>query len=224
MKKYRAIIYDLDGTLVKTEEEYLCTIIGTAMKDLGVEPSVEKIKKFWYESDRGKFITEELKIDPKRFKELLDEYDAPEKRKKATRAYEDVPAVLNYFMKHGCRQGIFTGAPTKIAEAEVELLGKQYFKAVLSSNSDKEIPHKPDPRGLEECLRILGVSCEEALYVGNGKEDIDTARNAKVLDVLIKRGEYEFQDLKPTITIYSLDDIKRYVKKMNKSYKKTEQS
>jgi phosphoglycolate phosphatase-like HAD superfamily hydrolase len=55
---------------------------------------------------------------------------------------------------------------------------------------------------------LLRVKNTEAIYIGNGEEDIKTAKNANVLDVLLIRGEYEFQNVNPSIKINSLYDLR----------------
>jgi hypothetical protein len=45
------------------------------------------------------------------------------------------------------------------------------------------------------------------MYVGNADEDVFTARNSNVLDVLVDRNEFKFPGLNPTHTIKSLHEL-----------------
>jgi FMN phosphatase YigB (HAD superfamily) len=71
-----------------------------------------------------------------------------------------------------------------------------------------------DLDGTNKCLNFLGIKKSESMFVGNGEEDI-IARNAQVFDVLLKRGEYEFTDIQPSLTINSLYDLRNLLEIQN---------
>ena len=88
------------------------------------------------------------------------------------------------------------------------MLGQDNFDAVIVAQTSNGFKPKPHPHGLEECLNLLGVQKSEAIYVGNADEDVNTAKNAQVFDVLLIRGEYEFPDANPSLKIHSLYDLR----------------
>ena len=53
---------------------------------------------------------------------------------------------------------------------------------------------------------------EETAYIGNGDEDILTARNAKVLDIIVDRKEYRLKE-KPSLKIESLQELEKAIRK-----------
>jgi phosphoglycolate phosphatase-like HAD superfamily hydrolase len=57
-------------------------------------------------------------------------------------------------------------------------------------------------------MRQLGVKNTACLYVGNADEDVETAKNAKVFDVLVDRGEHTYPDINPSLRIKSLYELK----------------
>ena len=65
---------------------------------------------------------------------------------------------------------------------------------------------KPHPEGLEKCLNALGAKKQESLFIGNAEEDVLTAKNAGILDVFLRRGEYDFKldKIRPSVIIDSL--------------------
>lgn len=91
---------------------------------------------------------------------------------------------------------------------EIRMLDPKSFDAIVLVNELVEIKSKPHPHGIKECLSLLGVKKNEALYVGNSNEDIIMAKNAEVFDVLIDRGERKFPDVTPSLTIHSLYDLR----------------
>ena len=59
---------------------------------------------------------------------------------------------------------------------------------------------------------------EETAYIGNGDEDILTARNAKVLDIIVDRKEYRLKE-KPSLKIESLQELEKAIKKKTRAGK-----
>ena len=205
--KYEAVIFDLDGTLVHTTPEYRYLIVGDTLKDLGKEPDEKSIDKFWFEARRDEIIQECFDVEPEAFWKIFYAYDTMEVRAKFTKLYDDV-GVVQELRQHGCKTGIVTGAPTQIVALELGMLGEQDFDAVVIAHASTEITPKPHPHGLIECLSLLGVDKSKAMYVGNADEDVEAARNAQMLDVLLARGEHEFPEINPSVKIRSLYDLR----------------
>ncbi|MEK6952840.1 MAG: HAD-IA family hydrolase [Nanoarchaeota archaeon] len=205
---YKAVIFDLDGTLVHTTQEYRSRTCGQTLATLGVKAKIEQIDKFWFGTDRDRIITETFGLNPKVFWRIFREYDNIESRKKFTKPYDDIDFIRELRAK-GIKTGIVTGAPPNIATMEIELLGKQDFDAIVIAHTSNGKQPKPHPQGLVECLNLLDVNNNGAIYVGNGEEDIVTARNAGVLDILIDRGEFPFNDLNASLKINSLYDLRK---------------
>lgn len=112
----------------------------------------------------------------------------------------------------GYKTGIVTGAPVHIANLEISILGKENFDAIVIAHSLNRIKPKPHPQGLEQCLSILKVQKDKAIYVGNSRDDIETAENAGVFAVLIKRREYDFKGINPPLTINSLYELRGHLR------------
>ena len=205
--KYNAVIFDLDGTLVHTTPEYRYQIVGQTLKDFGATSSNQNIDRFWFETRRDQIIKENFGLEPEQFWKTYRKYDTTELRKQLTKVYDDVNYVQELKMA-GCKTGIVTGAPLPIAMLEIDMLGKENFDAIVVAHRLNGFMPKPHPQGLESCLELLGVNKSKAVYVGNADEDVETAKNAHVFDVLLLRGEYEFQDIKSSMKIYSLYELR----------------
>jgi phosphoglycolate phosphatase-like HAD superfamily hydrolase len=205
--KFEAYIFDLDATLIYTAPEHRRILVKEmVLGRMGKTCSDEDVGKFWFEMDRDRIIKEIFRVDPELFWTIYKEHDSVDLRKKYTKTYSDVK-VLDILKKGGSKIGIFTQAPKHIADFEVSLLGDQYLDVVVSARESSGIRPKPHPHGLEECMRILGVDSDITCCVGNGREDILSAKAASVFDILIDRGEYKFQDVFPSLTIKSLYEL-----------------
>ena len=207
---YKAVIFDLDGTLVHTTPEYRYQIVGQTLKDLGTTSSDYNIDRFWFESRRDSIIKEHFGLEPELFWKNYYTHDTIELRKQFTKLYDDVDFIQE-LRQNSYKTGIVTGAPVHIAFLEIGMLGKENFDAVIIAHTLNGIKPKPHPHGLEECLNLLGVQKNEAIYVGNADEDVATARNAQVFDVLLVRGEHEFPDINPSLRIHSLYDLRQFL-------------
>ena len=79
--EYKAVIFDLDGTLVHTMPEYRYTIVGNALKSIGIKTTSHLIDRFWFESRRDEIIKEHFGIEPGIFWKNYREREDPEIRR-----------------------------------------------------------------------------------------------------------------------------------------------
>ncbi|MDI6721896.1 MAG: HAD family hydrolase, partial [Candidatus Aenigmarchaeota archaeon] len=185
----KAVIFDLDGTLVHTAPEYRYIVVGKVLHELGPPFSKKYIDEFWFGLDRDRIVEECFNLNPGVFWETYKKYDDPQYRKRFMELYDDVDFIYE-LKENGFKTGIVTSAPSRIINVEMEML--PLFDAAVRAQLSSGVNPKPHPDGLEKCLEIMKIENNEALYVGNGEEDILAAKSAGVLDVLIDRGEYEF--------------------------------
>ena len=205
--KYKAVLLDLDGTLVHTSPEYRYTIVGETLTGLGIKTTNDLIDKFWFETSRDKIIRQDFGLNPEIFWAKYRERDHTELRRKLTWPYNDIDFVKE-LKRIGCKTGIVTGAPPHIASLEISMIGEENFDCVVIASESRGIRPKPDAHGIEEALRFLNTQNNEAMYIGNAEEDILAARNANVLDILLIRGEYKLPEIKPSLKIHSLYDLR----------------
>ena len=204
MKGKEVIIFDIDGTLIRSPPEYIHYVVGRALEDLGTSVPTKYIDKFWFEPDRNDIIDRYFKVDVRDFWKLYRNYDTAEERRNVVHPYEDVIA-LNELNKT-YRLAAVSGARPEVVKFQATLVG-DYFEEVISCHQFSEYKPKPDPSSILHCMNILNVKPEKTIYVGNGIEDVLAAQRANVLDIMIDRGEYKFNNINPTITIKSLFEL-----------------
>ncbi len=213
--KYRAALFDLDGTLVYTLPEYRQQVVGGIIAKLGITEYPDWfVDKFWFFGNRAQTIKDALGIEPGSFFRLYNQEDTQVGRRIYTRKFLDVD-FLDELKVEGYKIGAVTGGSPHIMDVNLETLGRHYFDAFVSANptADPPLPPKPNPVGLQRCMDMLGVTPLEAFFVGNGEEDVGAAQNAGVFDVLILRGEHEPPKVNHSMRITSLYELRTLLKK-----------
>ena len=178
--KYKALIFDLDGTLLdtlddladsvnavlsangyptKTRDE-VCRAVGNGMKNL-----------------IGRVLPDGAN-DPA-FDRILSEFKAHYGAhcEDKTAPYAGIPAMLANLQHAGVKMAIVSNK----ADYAVKTLSKAWFADTVSvaigENEAAGIRKKPAPDTVDLALRELGVSRADAAYVGDSDVDVETARN-----------------------------------------------
>ncbi|MBI4018588.1 MAG: HAD family hydrolase [Candidatus Aenigmarchaeota archaeon] len=207
--KIKAVIFDLDGTLIHTKPEYLSQLLKRCFADTGIEPSYENVERLWFGLEKDRIVSE-LGGNPLDFWKKFIDYDTIDERTKHLVPYEDI-RVVKKLAENGTKVGVVTNAVFHMAHHEIDILrehGIQFDAIVVAFDKDLNmmVKPKPSPEGIEECLKILGVAAADAVFVGDTPEDAEAARAAGVLSVHIDRGEHSIK-VGADIRIKSLDEI-----------------
>ena len=170
MKRYKAIIYDIDGTLLNTVEQNMYPLIRIIREELGEDWTFEQVVPFT--AQPGTKTIADLGIrDVARWVRYVNEYG------KAAEPFDGIPQLLHGVREKGMKQAVASSKMRRQYGIDMPRNGFDKFMdaAVLYEDTEK---HKPDPEPLLLCLRRLGVKAEEALYVGDARADMEAARNA----------------------------------------------
>lgn len=180
-KKYKAVIFDLDGTLLNTLED-LKNSVNYGLRTYAMpERTLEEIRNFvgngvqrliGLAMPEGASKEEEEKV----FVAFKEHYKIHCNDK--TDLYPGISDLLLELKQRGFPMAIVSN---KLQEG-VDALTEQYFKEYLTTaiGAKDGIRKKPAPDSVLEALRLLGVSREQAVFVGDSEVDIATARNAQM--------------------------------------------
>ena len=184
----RALIFDLDGTLIDSKRD-LVHSVNIMLREMGrAELREETISRYIGQGAPqlvgralGEGATEEEHKRALQF--FLGYYE--EHKMDTTRAYPGVAETLEELAD--LPMAILTNKPARISVRILNELGlKRYFRAVYGGNSFET--KKPDPLGANTILREFGAAPQEALLIGDSEVDVQTARNAGTLAVAVNYG------------------------------------
>lgn len=174
----RAIIFDLDGTLLDTLEDLKDSLNVALNRKSLPERTLEEVRQF---VGNGIHKLIERAVPEGTFEEVVEQVFQDfrsyylEHCEDKTCAYPGIPELLEELE----RREISVAIVSNKADAAVRELAKTYFPKVRVAIGEREgIARKPAPDSVFEAMHLLGVSEEEALYVGDSDVDIATAKNA----------------------------------------------
>ena len=173
MKKYKAIIYDIDGTVLNTLNMNMYPLIKIIKEETGEDWTFKDVLKF--APYPGMKVMEELQVKDKektyaRWVQYVNEYE------EGATLYDGFEDVFKAF-DGKIIQAVVSAKTTK--QYQIDFVDKgldQYMQvAILADDTDK---HKPDPEPLFECLKRINVKPSEAIYIGDALSDYLASQNA----------------------------------------------
>lgn len=178
----RAVIFDLDGTLIDSAPD----IWQAANAVLGGEG----LPLITFEQSRG-FIGRGARVFVERMELAVTGANEAartthlharflhfyERAHENTRIYPHVPEALAGLHDAGLRFGLCTNKPFGPTEAALRHLGwSDMFEVVIGGDT---LPvAKPDPAPLLEVIARMGLSLPEIAYIGDSETDAETAERA----------------------------------------------
>lgn len=174
-RPYRAVLFDLDGTLLDSADLIVTSFVETCRTLLGRTFDREETLRSWSWPVRAKFHA----LAPDRADELTQEYLRRylEMHDERVRLFPGVPDVLDALSARGYLLGIVTSKRRATAGAAVRAFGlDRWCRAVVVDEDVRR--HKPDPEPVALGARLLGVAAADALMVGDSVEDMAAGRGA----------------------------------------------
>jgi len=177
--RYKAVLFDLDGTLLDTLGD-LHAALNFALAQNGfpghslaevrsyVGDGVKKLIERALPEGASAFAAEQCLAD---FKEEYNRHIDV-----LTKPYEGIVDALRTLRENGVRVAVVTNK----YDSAAQLLVREYFGelAELVIGNIKNVPVKPAPNTANMALAAFGVHACEAAYVGDSGVDCMTAANA----------------------------------------------
>jgi phosphoglycolate phosphatase len=184
---YRAVIFDLDGTLLDTLDD-LADSMNTVLQEhqFPTHP-VEAFKTFvgdGVEMLVRRSLPEDRRQDPLLIEECVARMRETYANNWAnkTRPYDGVIEMLTELNRRELPTAILSNKPDDFTKLCVgRFLGQVDFAVV--QGADERTPHKPDPTGARRVADEMNTDPPACLYVGDTNTDMQTANNAGLFAV-----------------------------------------
>ena len=163
-----AVVFDLDGTLLDSLPLVLSAITH-ALEPFGKRPTMDIFARLGGPPER---FLGPLLDDLKNLPVALERLEAFHRENAhLIRPYEGVNTLLAGLKNLGVQVALWTGRDRESADWLLKNHQLEGFFATVVCGDD--LPsHKPDPTGLREIMRRLGVKPEETLFVGDSDVDV----------------------------------------------------
>ncbi|MBQ7121652.1 MAG: HAD family hydrolase [Clostridia bacterium] len=181
MKNFNTIVFDLDGTLTDTLDD-LRSSVNFALSQFGFpERSRDEIRSFVGNGVR-RLIYRSVpeNTDTATAEKCLEVFKEHYKANSCveTKPYDGIVDLLETLKKRGIKTAVVTN---KMHEAAADIV--EYFFGGLidiTIGQTEKVAPKPAPDSVFLALEKLGVSKEDAVYVGDSEVDCMTAHNAGI--------------------------------------------
>lgn len=221
MKKIKAVIFDLDGTLLDSLTD-LHLSVNAACEAHGFAPHTRDEVCSYVGNGVYKLIERAIPDGDKneRFDSVLSFFKEHYARHMYdhTGAYDGIYEALDTLKADGYKLAVVSNK----FDAAVKELCQRYFplhvEVAIGECEAEGIKKKPAPDTVTAALRELGISSEQAVYVGDSDVDVLTAKNSqmKCISVLWGFRSREFlESIGADVFAEDADSLVRLVREMN---------
>jgi len=196
MKKYRAVIFDLDGTLVNTLYD-IANSTNQALKEFSLP--IHPVESFRLKVGTGNRDLVSACLGPDK-QDLLDAVADIQIKHYAEHfcdnslPYPGIVEMLTELKNQKLKLAVLSNKPAPFGPKLVEHVFKGKFFAVVQGQTDG-VPFKPDPTSALAIAKKLGVPPAQTAFVGDSSVDMQTARNASMLAVGVTWGFRDPEEL-----------------------------
>ena len=210
--RYIAVIFDMDGTILDTLDD----LAGSVNHSLALYGyplrSRDEIRSFL---GNGMIRLIHLSVPEGISKEqeeaVLNEHKSyyPMHSGDMTKPYDGIVDLLSELKN----RGIKTAVVSNKSDANVKALVSQFFDGLfdVSIGSMEGVARKPAADMVNMALERLGVSKEDAIYIGDSEVDLNTAKNSQLDMITVTWGFRDRDHLIQTVLRFLLIRRSRYL-------------
>ena len=208
--KRRAVVFDLDGTLIDSRGD-IAAACNAMLRKAGRAPLSEEVVS-GFVGDGARFLVagalgasqDDPEVDD-HLEAFLDYYEAHPLDH--TVILPGVETSLDWLASFPV--ALCTNKPRRTTLPVLDALGwTTRFGAIVAGGDT--VQKKPHPEPLEKIARLLSVSPKELVMVGDGPQDIEAGRAAGALTIGVRGGILPIERLlaaKPDLLLNTLEEL-----------------
>lgn len=205
--KYDVVVFDVDGTLIDTEEPILLSLQHMLLRVTGRLYPLEEL--YFALGIPGAEALRRLDIpDKEKAMEMWLSYIA--RYEYMQKPFQGIPEVAAWLKAQGVGLGIVT---SRLREDFRKSVGGydfiRYFDTVICA--DDTTKHKPEAEPMLALIEKMDVEPSRVLFVGDSVYDMECARAAGADGALALWGAHFPEKIKAAFYIESPDDIKSHI-------------
>lgn len=176
MKQYKAVILDIDGTLLDTYETNMIPLIRIIREELGQIWTLDQVRPFYCQTGLKTMRDLGFSDAEGTYARWVEAVNANEN---GIKPFEGIHAALQALQNAGFRLAVVSSKMHEQYKIDMGGHGLDIFMetAVLVEDT---VNHKPHPEPLLECLRRMDLQPAEAIYIGDAASDCLSAHNAGI--------------------------------------------
>ncbi|RZT21692.1 MULTISPECIES: pyrophosphatase PpaX [Fictibacillus] len=205
--KRDTILFDLDGTLINTNELIIASFLYTLDKYFPEQYNREHILPLM-----GTPLVETMELfDKERVQDLVQTYREHNiaHHDELVTEFKGVFETVEELYKKGYKLGIVTTKMRNTVKMGLKLTGlDQFFQTVVTLDDVEKA--KPDPEPVQKALALLQSTPDRAIMVGDSKYDILAGQNAGTQTAGVAwtiRGNDYLQQFNPDYMLNEMTDL-----------------
>lgn len=202
----KAIIWDLDGTLIDSYEVIVESICD-GLKELNIEHNKDYIANYVQTKSVTSYLKEIANKNSLTTDYLFDlYYKYSNKRTLQIKSLPHAKEILDILYNKGIQHFIYTHKNIVTFEILENLDMLKYFTKILTI--DDGFKRKPDPEAINYLIEEYNLNTNNIFYVGDRDLDIESANNANIKSIFYKpENSYGEPTGEETYIVYDLLEI-----------------
>ena len=208
MRKYKVLLFDLDGTLCDSDEMLIQSFFALYKKYRPVKIRTREELIYFSGPPIKKTLSDEFPDYP--FEEIYKAFQVVSRElyRPYVKAFDKEIETLKKLREAGYLLGVVTNKGAPLTKYSLEVSHIDGLFDVVISADDVNAP-KPSPLGIDKALERLGIEDKgKVLYIGDNDIDYETATNAGTDAMLVTWGPREIKRVKDAkYAVSSYDEL-----------------
>ncbi|MCX7875846.1 MAG: HAD-IA family hydrolase [Melioribacteraceae bacterium] len=211
MRNFDGFIFDIDGTLAKTNALIFETFRFVSKKYLNENFTDEDIIKLFGPTED--VILKELMQE--NYEEARKDYFQfySENHELLAEIFPGIDEILKIIKEENIPTSIYTGKGKDSTQITLDKLGlTKYFDLIVTGDDIEN--HKPSPEGIEIFINQFNLDRNRVLMIGDAPADIIASRNANIKCASVLWDSYAKEkvlNMKSDFIFYDVNELKKFI-------------